>query len=156
MTEVFFNMTEEHRQLTDSQLTAFRSLLTSQLLKLVDIFRRNNFEIRIVGGAVRDILTDKAPKDIDLATTATPEQMMEMFDACADCGVRTIIVSSEKHGTVTVRIDDTENYEVSTLRIDKNQDERQSGDVNSRNDWKWISDAGRRDLTVNSVFLGRK
>ena len=41
--------------------------------KLVDIFKKYNYEIRIAGGAVRDLLSgEKIPDDVDLATTATP------------------------------------------------------------------------------------
>ena len=44
------------------------------------VFKDNNFEIRIVGGAVRDIALNKAPKDIDFASDATPDEMIAMFD----------------------------------------------------------------------------
>ena len=48
-------------------------LITPELTKLVDIFKKYNYEIRIAGGAVRDLLSgEKIPDDVDLATTATP------------------------------------------------------------------------------------
>ena len=39
------------------------------------------FEVRVVGGAVRDVLQDKLPKDIDLCTNATPDQIVEICQA---------------------------------------------------------------------------
>ena len=40
---------------------------------------RHGHELRIAGGAVRDLLGGKVPHDIDFATTATPDQMKEIF-----------------------------------------------------------------------------
>ena len=56
------------------------------------------------------------PKDLDFATTATPDQMKAMF---AVEGIRMINAKGEKHGTVTVRINDTENFEVCSLLYGK-------------------------------------
>ena len=92
-------------------------LVSPELKKLAELFKNRNYEIRIAGGAVRDLLSgEKFPDDIDLATTATPAEMKKLF---AEESVRTISESGEKHGTVTARIDDKENFEVTTLRIDK-------------------------------------
>ena len=124
-------------------------LVTPELEKLVAYFNKYNHDIRIAGGAVRDLLSgEKIPDDIDLATTATPHQMIEMFDKE---NVRTINETGIKHGTVTARIDDKVNYEVTTLRIDKVTDGRHA-EVEFTTDWKL--DAERRDLTINSIFLG--
>merc|ERR1711962_1182716 len=119
-------------------------------MKLVDIFKKYNFEIRIAGGAVRDLLSgEKIPDDVDLATTATPTEMKEMFTLEE---IRMINVEGgEKHGTITARIDDKSNYEVTTLRIDKVTDGRRA-EVEFTKDWE--VDANRRDLTINSLFLG--
>ena len=57
----------------------------------------------------------------------------------------------EKHGTITARINDKENYEVTTLRIDRVTDGRHA-EVEFTTDWQL--DANRRDLTINSMFLG--
>jgi len=59
----------------------------------------------------------------------------------------------EKHGTVTARMLDVENFEVTTLRIDKVTDGRHA-EVEFTSDWSL--DANRRDLTVNSMFLDLK
>lgn len=57
----------------------------------------------------------------------------------------------EEHGTVTARINNKVNYEITTLRVDKVTDGRHA-EVEFTKDWKL--DAERRDLTINSMFLG--
>lgn len=126
----------------------YQSIFTDELQTLIDIFKRYNYELRIAGGAVRDIVMGIKPKDIDLATTATPDQMKEMFNKEE---VRLINAKGEKHGTITPRIHNKENFEVTTLRIDVRTDGRHA-EVQFTTDWQL--DANRRDLTINSMFLG--
>lgn len=125
----------------------FKNLFNDELNSLSDLFKKYGYEIRIAGGAVRDILLDSPPKDLDFATTATPEQMKDMFTKEK---IRMINMNGEKHGTITPRINDKENYEVTTLRIDVLTDGRHA-EVQYTTDW--LLDANRRDLTVNSMFL---
>lgn len=66
-----------------------------------EIFQKHQFELRIAGGAVRDLLSGKQPQDVDFATTATPEEMKRMFQAA---GIRMINNKGEKHGTITARV----------------------------------------------------
>lgn len=96
----------------------------------------------------RDLLLGKSPKDIDFATTATPTQMKTMFTAE---NIRMININGEAHGTITPRINDSENFEITTLRIDVVTDGRHAT-VEFTTDW--LLDANRRDLTINSMFLG--
>lgn len=126
----------------------FKSIFTDELHKLHSIFTQFGYEIRIAGGAVRDLLMGKQPTDLDFATTATPQQMKAMF---TDLNVRMINMNGEKHGTITPRINDKENYEITTLRIDVLTDGRHA-EVQFTTDW--LLDANRRDLTINSMFLG--
>ncbi|CAH0551260.1 unnamed protein product [Brassicogethes aeneus] len=126
----------------------FKSIFTEELKSLVSIFKNNGFEIRIVGGAVRDLLMGKTPKDLDFATTATPSEMKEMFEKE---NVRMINMNGEKHGTITPRINNKENFEVTTLRIDVVTNGRHA-EVQFTTDW--MLDSLRRDLTINSMFLG--
>ena len=126
----------------------FTQILTEPLMKLSKIFRASNYTLRICGGAVRDILLGKMPNDVDFATEATPDQMVQMFE---QNGVRMINSNGLSHGTVTARVDNAENFEVTTLRVDEVCDGRHA-QVKYVTDWKM--DAGRRDLTFNSMFLG--
>ena len=130
----------------------FRKMIEREEVSvLADIFQRHKYELRIAGGAVRDFLHPSGnimPHDIDFATDATPQQMKEMFEKE---NIRMINVEGgEKHGTITARILDKDNFEVTTLRIDKVTDGRKA-EVEFTTDWK--IDAERRDLTINSMFL---
>ncbi|XP_065216795.1 CCA tRNA nucleotidyltransferase 1, mitochondrial-like [Planococcus citri] len=126
----------------------FQSLFTPELNTLAELFSKYGYEIRIVGGAVRDLLNGKKPHDLDFATTATPQQMKEMFEKEQ---IRMLNNKGEKHGTITPRINDKENFEVTTLRNDVKTDGRHA-EVEFTTDWQ--VDAARRDLTINSMFLG--
>ncbi|XP_023212200.1 CCA tRNA nucleotidyltransferase 1, mitochondrial-like isoform X2 [Centruroides sculpturatus] len=126
----------------------FQTLLTPEVKELASIFQRYGYELRIAGGAVRDLLMNKQPLDIDFASTATPQQMKEMFTAE---NIRMISAKGESHGTISVRINDKENFEITSLRIDVKTDGRHA-DVVFTTDWQL--DASRRDLTINSMFLG--
>uniref|UniRef100_A0A182W0W7 Poly A polymerase head domain-containing protein n=1 Tax=Anopheles minimus TaxID=112268 RepID=A0A182W0W7_9DIPT len=126
----------------------FHSIFTEELNDLIALFKRYNFEIRVAGGAVRDILMNMNPKDVDIATTATPTEMKEMF---TKENIRMVNMNGEKHGTITPRINDRENFEITTLRIDAVTDGRHAEVIHTTD---WLLDANRRDLTINSMFLG--
>lgn len=123
----------------------FGHLLTQAVLALNKATQSAGFEIRIVGGAVRDLVIGIDPKDIDMATDATPEQMMQILDTV---GIRHEPTGLE-HGTITAIIDG-EPIEITTLRIDTNQDGRHA-EVEFTNDWR--KDAERRDLTFNAMSM---
>lgn len=90
----------------------FQSVFSPTLLELQKICDKNGMEIRMAGGAVRDILQGLTPHDIDFATTSTPDEMKAIFTKenvrIIEYGAR-----AEGHGTVTVRINDA----VSLTRI---------------------------------------
>uniref|UniRef100_A0A0R3RZX7 PolyA_pol domain-containing protein n=1 Tax=Elaeophora elaphi TaxID=1147741 RepID=A0A0R3RZX7_9BILA len=134
----------------------FKALFTPELVKLNDLFRKNNFQLRMAGGAVRDLLMGIKPSDVDFATNATPNEMKELFSRE---GIRMLNKNGEEHGTITCRIDDKENFEVTTLRliachiyfrVDVVCDGRRAKIEFTTS---WQLDANRRDLTVNSLFL---
>lgn len=127
--------------------TEFKSLFNDGLNGLAEIFGKHQYELRIAGGAVRDLLSGKRPEDVDFATTATPDEMKQMFQKA---GIRMINNKGEKHGTITARLHN-ENFEVTTLRVDVQTDGRHA-EVEFTTDWQ--KDAERRDLTINSMFLG--
>ncbi|KAM8756674.1 CCA tRNA nucleotidyltransferase 1, mitochondrial isoform 2-T2 [Acanthopagrus schlegelii] len=125
----------------------FQALFNDGLNGLAEVFEKHQHELRIAGGAVRDLLSGKRPEDVDFATTATPEEMKRMFQ---NAGIRMINNKGEKHGTITARLHN-ENFEVTTLRVDVQTDGRHA-EVEFTTDWQ--KDAERRDLTINSMFLG--
>lgn len=52
-----------------------------------NLFASRGFELRVAGGAVRDLLRGEIPHDVDFATTATPEQMISLMRYCVACYV---------------------------------------------------------------------
>jgi tRNA nucleotidyltransferase (CCA-adding enzyme) len=131
--------------LTEAEDKDKDSIITPALEKLDKLFTKNKYEIRIVGGAVRDIALDKAPKDIDLATDATPIEMQRMFGQAQIRNKPTGI----EHGTITAILDG-ENFEITTLRSDTNTDGRHAEVEFVRS---WEEDAKRRDLTYNAMSM---
>ena len=122
-----------------------KPIITQAIRKLDKVFKKNQYEVRIVGGAVRDIALGKEPKDIDFATDATPDEMIAMLDKE---GIRHIPTGIE-HGTITAVIDG-EDFEITTLRADTNTDGRHA-DVEFVRSWE--EDAKRRDLTYNAMSM---
>ena len=121
------------------------SVVNSSIKKLDKVFKSNKHELRIVGGAVRDLALGKTPKDIDLATDATPDEMIAMLD---EAGIRHKPTGLE-HGTITAILD-REPFEITTLRADKETDGRHAEVEFIRN---WEEDAKRRDLTYNAMSM---
>ena len=107
------------------------------------------YEAYLVGGCTRDLLLDKAPKDYDITTNATPEQIKELFK-----DYTLVNNNGEKHGTVTVRYNN-ENYEITTYRLDSTyEDHRHPDKVEFTTNLE--ADLSRRDFTINAfVFDGK-
>ena len=82
---------------------SFKEIFTPELDKLIKLFTTYGYELRIAGGAVRDLVLGKVPHDIDFATTATPDEMKAMFEKEH---IRMINAKGESHGTITCRIND--------------------------------------------------
>ena len=81
----------------------FRQIFTPELKKMSSVFDKYGYELRIAGGAVRDLLLNILPHDIDFASTATPCEMKEMFEREQ---IRMLNTKGAGHGTVTARIND--------------------------------------------------
>lgn len=93
-------MTHLTRKTVSACLKSFPPAVSLYLFFPV-VFEKHQHELRIAGGAVRDLLSGKRPEDVDFATTATPEEMKEMFQKA---GIRMINNKGEKHGTITARV----------------------------------------------------
>jgi poly(A) polymerase len=99
---------------------------------------------RFVGGCVRDAILDRASKDVDIATDATPEDVVRLLEAAGLKAVPTGI----DHGTVTA-VSGGHPFEVTTLRRDVETDGRRA-QVAFTDDW--VEDAARRDFTLNALY----
>jgi poly(A) polymerase len=121
--------------------------MNDNALKILSIIENNGGEARFVGGAVRDRLAGRQVKDIDIATTFTPEKVTELLEGF---GI-TIIPTGINFGTVTALIHG-ETFEITTLRKDVSTDGRHA-EVSYTNDWQ--EDASRRDFTMNALYESR-
>ena len=121
---------EEHR--IDS------SLIDQDAVRAISRLKQNGFSAYIVGGAVRDILLGRVPKDFDIATSASPRQVHKLFYQARVIGKRFKLV----HLVYGQKI-----IEVSTFRGESNTDD------NTNNVFGTIdTDAKRRDFTINSLY----
>ncbi|GGF50989.1 poly(A) polymerase [Azorhizobium oxalatiphilum] len=101
-------------------------------------------EVRVVGGAVRNALLGVPVHDVDLATTATPEEVVRRAGAAGLKSVPTGIA----HGTVTLVSAGTP-FEVTSLREDVETNGRHAVVRFGRD---WARDAARRDFTLNALY----
>jgi poly(A) polymerase len=138
--------------MTLSRTTQFGSgqaawLRNGSLPRLLEVLDRDGEEARVVGGAVRNELLGEPVGDIDVATTAIPEEVARRAEAAGFKPVPTGI----EHGTVTVVAGRTP-YEVTTLREDVETFGRHARVAFGRD---WRRDAERRDFTMNALYATR-
>ena len=111
--------------------------------RVLKLLNADGEEARVVGGAVRNALLDLPIGDIDIATTAVPEEVNRRAKAA---GIKSVPTGIE-HGTVTLVVD-AKPFEVTTLREDTETFGRRAKVAFGRD---WMRDAERRDFTVNGL-----
>lgn len=116
------------------------------VLLAFDAFR-DKFPIRVVGGCVRDVLSNRTPKDWDMCTSAKPEETLQILE---DAGLKPYDMSNG-HGTVCFE-HEGDVIEITTLRVDEKTDGRHA-QVRFVDDFKL--DAARRDFTINAISMDR-
>lgn len=113
---------------------------------IIDTLTDAGWEAWAVGGCVRDSVLGRVPGDWDITTSASPEQVKQLFPKTVDTGIQ--------HGTVTV-LEGREGFEVTTYRIDgEYQDRRHPSEVIFTSDL--IEDLKRRDFTINAMAYSPK
>lgn len=120
----------------------------SSLRRVLDAVERDGDEVRLVGGCVRNAVLGEPVGDLDLATQALPQVVVERAQAA---GLKAIPTGLE-HGTVTVVADHVP-FEVTTLRRDVETDGRHAVVAFSRD---FAEDAARRDFTMNALYVDSK
>lgn len=137
-----YNLFEITSQINFDQ---FSQIFTPNIKHVVEVVRKYNFDIRVVGGAVRDFVRGKIPRDVDFATDAEPAELIFIFD------IEGIQYDAEgiNHGTIKAifgkdKVDVTSityklKLENNHVKIDRNT--------------SWEIDALRRDLTMNSLSV---
>ncbi|MCR4733670.1 MAG: HD domain-containing protein [Treponema sp.] len=115
----------------------------SLLLEFYEQFANAGFTAYLVGGAVRDIFLKKEASDWDVATNATPQDVMKIFKFVVPTGI--------EHGTVTVHFKKAE-IEVTTFRTESGySDGRHPDSVNYAATIE--EDLARRDFTMNAIAV---
>jgi len=119
-------------------------------ISIIKELNKNNYQGYLVGGCVRDLLCGLEPKDFDIATDATPDQIRKIFKASRIIGKRFKLVHVFNR---------TELIEVATFRSGEDQNNNgnlikdQSGKIIRDNIWGSLEqDSHRRDFTVNSIY----
>jgi len=102
-------------------------------------------EVRFVGGSVRDALLGRPIGDIDIATPASPERVIDLLEKS---GIK-VVPTGLAHGTVTAVVP-PRHFEITTLRRDVETYGRRA---RVAFDADWAADAARRDFTINAIFL---
>ena len=119
-------------------------LISDSALDTLRMLKKHKYDAFIVGGAIRDILMGFKPKDFDIATNATPEQVRSIFKKSRIIGRRFKLVHV---------IYGREIIEVSTFRAKPLQKIHMSNGVLKDNEYGSISeDAERRDFTINALY----
>src|SRR6202165_4313991 len=113
--------------------------------RVLELLNRNGEEARVVGGAVRNALLKIPVADIDIATTALPDEVIRRARAA---GIKSVPTGIE-HGTVTLVVEG-QPFEVTTLREDTETFGRKARVAFGRD---WVRDAERRDFTINGLSV---
>ena len=129
------------RWFTGEEHTNMKLTIPSNAEKILHILEENGYEAYVVGGCVRDSILGRNPNDWDITTSASPQQVKELFQRTVDTGLQ--------HGTVTVLMD-KEGYEVTTYRVDGDyEDGRHPKQVMFTSSLE--EDLKRRDFTINAM-----
>ena len=132
-----------------SQHIISRMQISDSALKVLYRLKNAKYKAYLVGGAVRDILLGRKPKDFDVVTDAKPEQIRELFRNCRLIG-RRFRLAHIQFGKEII--------EVSTFRAphhisDKSEGHAKDGRIIRDNVYGDIDDdVWRRDFTINALF----
>lgn len=115
----------------------------TEAMPILQVLISNGFEAYFVGGSVRDYLLQKEIHDVDIATSATPDEVMNIFPKHIPVGI--------EHGTVIV-IENGNSYEITTFRTESEYtDYRRPGEVTFVRSLE--EDLKRRDFTINAMAM---
>ncbi|GAA4340023.1 polynucleotide adenylyltransferase PcnB [Pigmentiphaga soli] len=123
-----------------------RKLVSRHAIKVCDVLHEHGYQAYIVGGAVRDLIAGAQPKDFDVATDATPEQVQPLFRRARIIGRRFRLV----HVVFGQEI-----IETSTFRAPGNGEQTtdEHGRILRDNVFGTLEeDAARRDFTLNALY----
>ena len=129
--------------MTEIKKIEYKLPLPAAVEFVIDRLRSDGYEAFAVGGAVRDHVMGREPGDYDVTTSATPDEMLSVFE-----GER-VVETGLKHGTLTV-VKNGMNIETTTYRIDGSYaDGRHPDSVKFTS--SLTEDLRRRDFTINAM-----
>jgi tRNA nucleotidyltransferase/poly(A) polymerase len=121
------------------------SIIPESVKDIQKIFTQSGKRLYVVGGAVRDFLKGENPKDFDLCTDATPDEILEIIGDKYKTNLQ-----GSAFGVVVIYTDDQPGgMEIATFRSDKYDGKSRNPEVQFTTIEK---DVDRRDLTINSLF----
>lgn len=123
--------------------------IPKDLQQVAEIFFKAGAQLYLVGGSVRDALMGKIPKDFDVATNVSPDQVIRIMSSHTEFKMKEV---GKSFGVVIVVGPSGEEFEVATFRKDigvgRRPDSVEFTDIST--------DVQRRDLTINALFYDIK
>ena len=121
--------------------SAFDRVVYPKAVSIINTLKQEGHVAFFVGGCVRDVLLGLQPSEIDITTSATPDEVQKLFKKVYPVGA--------KFGVSLVAVDE-HNFEVSTFRKDSDYEDGRRPNYVTFSDPK--EDAVRRDFTINALF----
>ena len=122
-------------------------LIPNDIRVLSNLFKSNNHNLFLVGGAVRDVLLNKLPKDFDVATDANPDEIQKIL---IDADIKQQSQGVD-FGVIVAKM--SEDIEIATFRTDESNDSGEMKDISVKFGVTIEEDVNRRDLTINGLFF---
>ncbi|MCK5096172.1 MAG: CCA tRNA nucleotidyltransferase [Candidatus Pacebacteria bacterium] len=124
----------------------FEQPISQEVSHVTQTLEDAGFEAYLIGGCVRDMLINRKPKDWDITTNATPEQIIGLFEKT---------FYENDYGTVGVVNEETEHEELKVIEVTPYRLESEYDDNRRPNSVKWSdnleSDLQRRDFAMNAI-----
>lgn len=119
-------------------------LLSNEVKKIFQILEENRYKVYLVGGIIRDYFLNRENNDFDMATSATPSEMIDLLKDFQ------IDETNSDFGTIRIKISGKKDIEITTFREEEYKDESRYPTKISFVDDISI-DLNRRDFTMNSL-----
>jgi tRNA nucleotidyltransferase/poly(A) polymerase len=126
-------------------METFTKVFTLDIKQVINTVRKYGFDIRVVGGAVRDFLMGRAPRDVDFATDAEPAELIFIFDLE---GIE-YDAWGIQHGTIKA-VFGNDKIDVTSITYKMRVS---NGEIKIKRPNSWRADSQRRDLTINSMSV---
>lgn len=121
-------------------------VLPDDVRRIAGLFHQAGHSLFVVGGAVRDTLLGKVPKDFDLTTDALPDRVIEILSSIGDFRLLEV---GKSFGVIVVHTKSNQEFEIATFRRDDTPGRRPDSVTFTSID----EDVRRRDLTINALFF---